>query len=116
MAYVDHRDPPRLLGHGMVIIAEHARDLPGTVLVLPEVDEPPLADRLRVFRLRVVEAMDTHLDRAVAIHGIHLQRPGNELSAHFAADVRLYALGQALPAQGHPTLVVVELHVVGDER
>lgn|SRR6266516_7447043 len=100
----------------MVIIADHSRDLPCAIFVLPEVNELRLAGWLPLFRLWVVEAMNTYLNRTIAMHGIHLKGPRNDLSAHFATDVLLYAFGQVLPAEGHSTLIVIELHIVYEER
>src|SRR5260370_34485829 len=64
----------------------------------------------------MVEAMHPDLYRAVATHRIHLQRPWNELTAHFSADVLLSLLGHCLVASGQATLIVVELQIVGKER
>ena len=65
---------------------------------------------------RVVEAMDAHLDRAVALHVIHLQRTGNEFAGRFAADILLYAVGQCGLAESEATLIVVKLDIIDKER
>ena len=80
-----------------MIIANHSCDLPGTLLVLPEVNKLCLTRRLCVLPPWMVKAVNTHLNRAITIHGIHLERSWNELSAHLAADVVLDARDQALP-------------------
>jgi hypothetical protein len=72
--------------------------------------------KLGLFRAWVVEAMNTCLTRTIARYGIHLKRARDELSAHPAADILPYAFGQVLPAQGHPTLIVIALHIVYEER
>jgi len=72
-------------------------------------------DRLEGIHLGLVETMHTHLDRAVTTHGIHLEGSRNELATYFAADVFLHGFGQVLSAEGHSTLIVVELHIV-DEK
>jgi len=54
---------------------------------------------------RVVETMDAHLDRTIALHVIHLQRAWNEFAGRFATDVLLDAVGQCGLAEGDATLI-----------
>ncbi len=54
----------------------------------------------------LVEAVNTHLNRAIPLHVIDLQTTWNEFSGHFAADILLYAIRQFLFAKGHSTLIV----------
>src|SRR5712692_2183531 len=98
-----------------VVETDDSRDFPCAIFVLPEVNELRLAGGLALLRIGVVEAMNADLKRAIAVHGIHFQRPWNKLSPHFAADVVLNAFGQLLPAEGHSTLIVIELHIVYEE-
>src|SRR5260221_4387566 len=105
----------RSLGHSVVVVTDGPRDFPGAVFALPQMNELSLADWLRVVMPRVVEAVNTHLNRAIAPHGIDLQTAWNEFSGHFAADILLYAIGQFLFAKCHSTLIVKKLHIVGKE-
>src|SRR6185295_6589138 len=110
-------DSSRPLRQGMVVVTDDAGDLPGAVLLLPEVDELRLADRLLPVPPRMIEAVDADLDRAIAVHGIHLERSGNEHPISLAADVLLDALDQALPRLvGQAAVVVVELQLFREER
>ena len=50
------------------------------------------------------------------MHGIHLKRSGNELSAYLAAEVALDAFDEALPRPVYqPTVIMIELQVVYEE-
>jgi hypothetical protein len=60
--------------------------------------------------------MDAHLDRAIALHVIHLQRPWNEFAGRFAADILFDAVGQCGLAEGDATLIVVKLDILDKER
>src|SRR6266542_3867481 len=84
-------------------------------LPISEMDELALAHGLRVVPPGVMEAVDTHLERAVAVHGMHLERPRYELPRHLAADVGLDGIEQAPPRAHQPVLVVIELEVVHEE-
>jgi len=74
----------------LVIVANHTREFPNTFLVLPQVNKFCLPHRLDRVHLWPVETMYTHLDSAIAVHGIHLECPRNQFPAHFAADVFLH--------------------------
>src|SRR5580704_17265207 len=87
----------RLLGCGVVDVADDARDFPGAVFVLPEVNELAFGNGLCVFVARVVEAMNSNFDCAVALHVIDLERAWNEFPGHSAADILFYAFGQCCP-------------------
>src|SRR6266404_6676902 len=100
------------LRHGVMVVTDDPRNLPRAVFVLPQMNELPLADCLCVVMSRVMEAVNTHLDRAIALHVINLQTAWNEFPGHFAADVLLYALGYFLFAEGYSTLIVIKLHVI----
>ena len=56
-------------------------------------NELRFANALCVLVSRVVKAMNTDLDCAIALHGIHLQRTWDEFPCHFAADILLYGVG-----------------------
>jgi hypothetical protein len=53
----------------------------------------PCANGLGVLMSRVVKAMNTDFDCAKALHGVHLQRTGNEFPCYFAADILLDGIG-----------------------
>lgn len=103
-----------LLLRRVMVITEHARDLPRAILVLPQVNELPFA--VADLRMpRMMEQVHAHLDRAVALHGIYLQRAGDEFARHLAADIVLDGVGQGRPAQRDSALIVIELHVLVDQ-
>ena len=62
----------------MVVVADGSGDFPRAVFVLPEVNELAFADALGFLMSGVMEAMDAHLGRAMALHVIHPQSPWNE--------------------------------------
>ena len=98
-----------------VIVADHAGDPPGAIFVLPEVNELRFAGCLGP-DFRLVEAMNSRLNRAIAVHGIYLERAGNQFPAHFAADVLFDLVGHGLAADGEPSFIVIELYIVRKER
>ena len=55
---------------------------------------------------RVVKTADAHLDRAIALHVVDLQRPWKQFAGRFAADILLDAVGQCGLAEGEGTLIV----------
>jgi hypothetical protein len=100
----------------MMVVTYDARDLPHAILVLPEVNELRLPGRLCVIAAWMVESVNSYLKRAIAMHGIHLERSSNEFSAHLAAEIDLDALEEALPGPVYQTaIVVVELQVICEE-
>jgi len=103
-----------LLRRRVVIEADRPRDLPGTVLILPEVDEPALAGG--AVGLWVEESVDTDLYRTVTLHVMNLECSGHQLSPHVAtADVLFDAFGQLRIAEGYAALIGIKLHVGGEE-
>src|SRR5580692_4268691 len=99
----------------MMVVANGSGNFPRAVFVLPEMNELAFTDGLGILMSRVMEAMDTHLDRAIALHVIHLQRPWNEFTGRFTADILFYAVGQCGFAEGEATLVVVKLDILDKE-
>lgn len=99
-----------------MIVADDARDFPGAVFVLPEVNETGFAHAFGVLMPRVVEAVDAHFDSAVSLHVMDLQCSGDEFASSFAANVFLHALRERSFAKSDTALVVIELDVVGEER
>jgi len=77
-----------------MVVADDPCNFPRAVFVLPQMNELAFTDALGFLVSRVVETMDAHLDRAIALHVIHLQRPWNEFAGRFATDILLYAVGQ----------------------
>src|SRR5229473_1027400 len=82
------------LGRSMVVVTDDSRDFPCAVFVLPQMNESPFPNWHCILVPRVVEAVNPHLNRAIALHVMDLQCPWNEFSSHFAADILLYAFGQ----------------------
>src|SRR6266481_8915363 len=99
----------------VVVVADHPRNLPCAVFVLPQMDELPFANPFGVFMARMVKAVHSHLHRAIALHVINLQRPRDEFPRHSAADILFDAIGQCRSAERHATLIVIELHVLDKE-
>ena len=81
------------LGGLVVVVANNSRNFPGAVFVSPQMNELRFANGLRVLMSRVVKAMNTDLDCAITLHGVHLQRTGNEFPCHFAANILLDGIG-----------------------
>jgi hypothetical protein len=77
----------------VVVVADDASDFPCAAFVLPQVDELRFANALSVVMSRVVKAMDADFDCSIALHGVHLQRAGNERAGHLAADIFLDGVG-----------------------
>jgi hypothetical protein len=99
----------------MVIVANYTRDLPCSILVLPEVDKPSLTHS-NFLVAGMMKAMGAGLERAVTFHMESLQGTRNEFASGLAADVFLNTFGEGIPAQGDTALIVVELHVIHEER
>src|SRR5271155_4307327 len=78
-------------------------------------DELAFADPFGIIVAGVVEAVYAHLDKAVILHVVDLQRSGDEFARDLAADVFLDAVGQSRLAQGDAALIVVELDIVHKE-
>src|ERR1051326_564484 len=77
----------------VMVVADHPRNLPRPILVLPQMNELPLAHAFDIFVPGMVKAMHPHLKRAVPLHGINLQRPWDQLPRNLAADIFLHAIG-----------------------
>jgi hypothetical protein len=99
-----------------MVVADHAGNFPCAIFVSPQMNESPFAHSFGVVMPRMMKAVNTHLDCAVALHGIDLQRFRHEFSRDLAADIFLRAVGQCSFAQRHSTLIVIELHIFVDER
>ena len=104
-----------LLRRGVVVIADHAGDLPGSIFVLPQMNELTFANSDGVFVAGMVKAVNPDFERAVSLHVIDLQRPGNEFARGGATNVFLYAFGEGRVAKRDSALIVIKLHAVGDE-
>ena len=61
----------------MMVEANDTSDLPYSILVLPEVNELRLADRLGILVSGMVEAVDADPHRSVVGDGVDLKRPGD---------------------------------------
>ena len=98
----------------MVVVADDPGNFPCAVFVLPQMNELSLADRFCIIMARVVETVNTHLNRAVALHVMDLQTAWNELPGHFAADIVLDGFCQRRSAKRVSSFVVIELHILID--
>jgi hypothetical protein len=99
----------------MVIVRNHPRHLPRAILVLPQVDKARLAQRV-IALARMMKPVHTNFERAISFHRINLQRPRHQLSRDLAANIVLDRLHQRRPAKRVPGLVVIELHVLVNQR
>src|SRR4029077_9108428 len=79
-------------------------------------NELALTDALGFLMSRVVETMDAHLDGAIALHVIDLERAWNEFAGRFAADILLDAVGQCGLAEGDATLIMIKLDILDKKR
>jgi hypothetical protein len=99
----------------VVVIADGAGDLPGSIFELPEMDE--LAFSVSDLGVSgMVEAMHAGFEQAVSLHVKNLQRTRDEFARGIATDVLLHAFGQGRGAERNASLIVVELYVVDKER
>src|SRR5258708_18297171 len=96
-----------------MVIADHPRNLPRTILVLPQLNELRLT---HITVPRVMEAVHPNLHRAVSMQRIHLQRSGDQLPCHLSADVLFNGVQKRLLPHRQPRLVMIKLQVIGDER
>ena len=106
---------PSLLGCNVMVVTDDPGNFPRAVFVSPQLNELPFPNWFCVIMPRVVEAMNTHLYRTIALHVIHLYCPRQEFPGHFAADILPYASDQIFFTQCYSTLIVIKLHIVGDE-
>ena len=77
----------------VMIVADDSRNLPCSVFVLPQMNELSLANALFVFISRVMKAVNTHFDCAIAFHVVNLQRSWNKFARRFATDILFHAIG-----------------------
>jgi len=68
------------LRHSVAVVTDGSRNFPRVVFVLPRKNELPFAEGPCVVMLWVMEAVNTHLNRAIALHVIDMHRPWNEFS------------------------------------
>src|SRR5688572_17584088 len=83
--------PASGLGGGLrrqhVVVADHAGELPGVALLLPQVDElAGLGELVRFAGMQGIEAMRAHLHGAVVVEHVHCHRPFDEFAAR--AEIR----------------------------
>src|SRR5207248_10624121 len=98
-----------------MVVADRARYLPCAVFVLPQGYELGLSHA--IFRaVRMVEAMNANLHRAIILERIHLERSRYQPALHLAADVLLNRCEKRRLTQRQPRLVVIELQVVSHHR
>jgi len=99
-----------------MVIADHARDFPRAVFVLPQMNELAFAHSFGVVMAGMVKPVNAHLNKAVTLHVVDLQRSGNKFAGDFAADIFLDAVGQGRLAKRKAALIVVELNIVDKGR
>src|SRR5947207_13966936 len=98
-----------------MVVADRAGHLPCAVLVLPQGYELGLSHTiLRV--VRMVEAMNANLHRAIILERIHLERSRYQPSLHLAADVRLAACDKCRLTNRQPRHIVIELQICWHPR
>ena len=97
----------------MVIVADHAGDLPAFIRLLPERHVPGRAARSGAVLVlpSVAEAMDSSGDRAVALERIDLETLRHQIAVNLAADVLPDRVNQALPSPAQARLIVIELQI-----
>src|SRR5579871_3904101 len=99
----------------MMVIAHHAGNSPGAVLVLPKMNEAAFADSFSIFMTWMVEPVYTHFNRAVTLHIENMKRSRDTFARGLSADVFLDAFGSCGAAEGYSALIVIELDVFGEE-
>ena len=77
----------------VMIVADDSRNLPCSVFVLKQMNKLSLANTLFVVISRVMKAMNSYFDRAIAFHVINLQCSSNKLAGDFATDILFHAIG-----------------------
>src|ERR1051325_1859622 len=100
----------------MMVITDGPRNLPSPILVLPQMNKPPLADSFRVFMSGMMEPVHATLEHPVSLHVEDLQRPRHQLPCSLSADILLHTLAQSRPTQCHSPLIVIKLHILHKER
>ena len=98
-----------------MIEADHSGHLPRSIFFLPEMDELRLTYRIGCLVSGMVKAVHSNLHRAIVGNGIDLERPGHKFSGHLAADIVLDTLDQRRAPAAQPSLVVIELQIVGEQ-
>ena len=74
-----------------------------------------LAHSFGILMAGMVKAVHSHLNGTIALHVEDLQRPGTS-SRVTLPQIFFFTLSTSLPAQRHPALVVIKLHVLVNER
>src|SRR4051812_34253579 len=110
--YLSSAAGPTLLGR-VVVVANHARDLPGAILVLPQMDELAFTHPDLGLVPRMMKVVNTGFERAVSFHMKSLH--ADEFARGLAADVFLQAVGQRRLAERDTSLIMVKLHIVNEE-
>jgi len=71
-----------------MVVPDGPVNFPRAVFVLPEMDELAFTDALGFLASRVVETMDIHLDRAIALPVAHLPRDWGGFADRFVTDMK----------------------------
>ena len=87
--------------HPTVVIADHPRNLPRPILVLPQMNELRLA---HIAVPRMVKAMHPNLHRSIPMDRIHLQRPRTSSRVTFPQMLFLIAVRNACLPTASPVL------------
>src|SRR3984957_20846963 len=104
------------LGGSVVVVADDAGNFPGAVFVLPQMNELAFAHSFGIVMPGVVEAVNAHPHCSIALHGVDLEGSWDQFAGHLAADILLDGVGQSGFAEGDSALIVIKLHIVGNER
>jgi hypothetical protein len=99
-----------------MINTDHASDRPSAVFLPPNMDELCLAHDAVVLLPWVKEAVNSDLDRTIALQRINFERSRYQLPLYFSAKIVLDGIDDLLAACEQAVLVVVELCIVGPER
>lgn len=99
-----------------MVETEDARNFPGSVVVVPEMNEAAFAVGDGRFDVGVSETVDAYFDGAEVVDAEDFERAGNELALGLAADILLDAVHEGWPAESDAASVVIELDILVDER
>src|SRR5437764_5575041 len=93
----------------MMVIADRARNLPGPVLVLPQMNELSFPYAFSIFMSRMMEPVHPGLQHAVTLHIKNLQRSRDQLSRGLPANVLFDAVRQSRLPLSDPALIMIKL-------
>src|SRR5580698_589802 len=98
-----------------MVKADHARDSPLSIFVLPQMDKPGFAHLAMVLCPWMQKAMDANLNCAITIQWINFQRPSYKLPLHLATEIVFDSGKNFFPPSCQTVLVMIKLHVFRPE-